>query len=459
MIAKTLFKAYDIRGVVDDNLTEQAAQLIGHAIGTRAAQLKIPSMVVGRDGRLSGERLQAALIHGIICAGVDVIDLGMVPTPLVYFATRHLNLGSGIVVTGSHNPPQYNGIKIMLAGDALHGEQITHLYELITTQQLTHSPHQGRVSTYDITSAYLEAISNDIHLARPMHVAIDCGNGVGGVIASTLFKRLGCTVTELFCEVNGQFPNHHPDPAEPTNLVDLQNALRQGSAEIGLAFDGDADRLGVVAADGNIIYPDRLMMLFAQELLAQQPNATIIIDGKASAHLPRLITRLGGQALFWKTGHSLMKAKLKETAAPLAGETNGHFYFNDRWAGLDDGFYAAARLLSIASRMSNITDTLNALPQSHTTPELTIPVSEGEGHEIVAHLQQQTASLNCTTLSTIDGIRADYHDGFGLIRASNTTPALVLRFEGDTPMALLRIQNEFKHWVLSIRPTLNWPLK
>ena len=458
-LSKTIFKAYDIRGIVDETLTAEAVTQIGQAIGSLAFERNVNTIVVGRDGRLSGERLQNALTDGITRAGIHVIDIGMVPTPVVYFATRQLQTGSGIVVTGSHNPPQYNGLKMMLAGETLYGATITDLYERIVGNRLHTATTQGTVTQRDMLSDYVEAIVADVQLARPIHVAVDCGNGVGGVIASTLLKRLGCTVTELFCDVDGHFPNHHPDPAEPHNLIDLQNTLRTSDAEIGLAFDGDADRLGVVTKDGQIIYPDRQMMLFAQDILSRIPNATVIYDVKCSAHLPKYVTQYGGQPLMWKTGHSLMKAKLKETQAAFAGEMSGHLYFNDRWGGLDDGLYAAARLLEIISRAPNevaVTLLLNDLPQGISTPEITVQLAEGEGHAIMSILAQ-TASFKDAALSTVDGLRADYADGFGLVRASNTTPALVLRFEANDALGLQRIQNEFKKLLCGVKPDINLP--
>ena len=458
-LSKTIFKAYDIRGIVDETLTAEAVTQIGQAIGSLAFERNVNTIVVGRDGRLSGERLQNALTDGITRAGIHVIDIGMVPTPVVYFATRQLQTGSGIVVTGSHNPPQYNGLKMMLAGETLYGATITDLYERIVGNRLHTATTQGTVTQRDMLSDYVEAIVADVQLARPIHVAVDCGNGVGGVIASTLLKRLGCTVTELFCDVDGHFPNHHPDPAEPHNLIDLQNTLRTSDAEIGLAFDGDADRLGVVTKDGQIIYPDRQMMLYAQDILSRIPNATVIYDVKCSAHLPKYVTQYGGKPLMWKTGHSLMKAKLKETQAAFAGEMSGHLYFNDRWGGLDDGLYAAARLLEIISRAPNevaVTLLLNDLPQGISTPEITVQLAEGEGHAIMSILAQ-TASFKDAALSTVDGLRADYADGFGLVRASNTTPALVLRFEANDALGLQRIQNEFKKLLCGVKPDINLP--
>ncbi|MGL4768217.1 MAG: phosphomannomutase/phosphoglucomutase [Formosimonas sp.] len=456
MLAKSIFKAYDIRGIVDETLTEDAVRRIGHAIGSQAAAQGVRQLVLGRDGRLSGLRLQTALADGVIRAGVDVIDVGMVPTPVVYFATRLLNTGSGVMVTGSHNPPQYNGLKMMLAGRTLYGADIIDLYQRIVDEQLHTAETAGHVIERNVLPEYIDAMCADITLHRPMHVAVDCGNGVGGVVASQLLQRLGCMVTELFCEVDGNFPNHHPDPAEPHNLIDLQNTLRDGTAEIGLAFDGDADRLGVVTQDGQIIYPDRQMMLFAQDILSRIPNATVLYDVKCSAHLPRFIAQHGGQSLMWKTGHSLMKAKLQETRAEFAGEMSGHLYFNDRWGGLDDGLYAAARLLEIVSRSTDVNGVLNNLPQGISTPEITVRLNEGEGHALMQQLAQ-TAQFDQAHVSTVDGLRADYADGFGLVRASNTTPSLVLRFEADDAAGLQRIQNEFKQLLVQAKPEIVLP--
>ncbi|TDR31283.1 phosphomannomutase [Hydromonas duriensis] len=459
---KSIFKAYDIRGVVDETLTEQAVRQIGHALGTEAQQRGLTDMVLGRDGRLSGERLLNALAQGIVLAGVNVIDVGMVPTPVVYFATKHLQTGSGVAVTGSHNPPEYNGLKMMLGGDTLYGDMISGLYERIVKGDLHTAQQHGVIKTLDILPVFLEALLQDVKLARPMKIAVDCGNGVGGVAAVEIFKRLGCEVTELFCDVDGHFPNHHPDPADPHNLVDLQNILRTTDAEVGLAFDGDADRLGVVTKDGQIIYPDRLSMLFAQDILQSHQGATVIFDAKCSAHLAPWIRQHGGTPLMWKTGHSLMKAKLREVgaAAVFAGEMSGHLYFNDRWSGFDDGLYAGARLLEILSRQPQSTDAkevtrvLNELPQGISTPEINVKVKEGEGPHIVelfkTHIKFDNAQVN-----TVDGLRVDFSDGFGLVRSSNTTPVLVLRFEANDEAGLERIKAQFRTGLQRIAPDLN----
>lgn len=462
-IAKSIFKAYDVRGVVDDTLTESAVYAIGHAMGTEARECGVRALVIGRDGRVSGERLLNVLAQGIIQAGIDVIDVGMVPTPVVYFATRHLCTGSGIAVTGSHNPPQHNGLKMMLAGETLHGTRIEGLYERIVAGRLHTALHKGCIAHIDVLPAYLDAIQHDITLARPMKIAIDCGNGVGGVAAMDVFTRLGCEVIPLFCDVDGTFPNHHPDPADPHNLIDLQSALRNSDAEVGLAFDGDADRLGVVTQDGHIIYADRLLMLFAQDVLAHHRGAQVVFDAKCSAHLPPWIAAHGGQAVMWKTGHSLMKAKLRELGqgAALAGEMSGHFYFNDRWSGFDDGLYAGARLLEIVSRCSRSADAhtvsalLNGLPQGLSTPEINVGVNEGEGKAVVQAFKFR--AVFDAELNAVDGLRYDFVDGFGLIRASNTTSVLVLRFEANDEAALLRIQSDFRKVLSNIAPDVLLP--
>jgi phosphomannomutase/phosphoglucomutase len=459
LLSPHIFKANDIRGIVDETLTEDAVRQIGHALGTLAHEAGVTTMVLGRDGRLSGERLLGALAAGIVMAGVDVIDIGMVPTPTLYFATQCFQTGSGVSVTGSHNPPQYNGLKMMLAGTTLNSGEITDLRERILSGCLYTAAVAGRIRVEDVLPAYINAIADDISLARPMTVAIDCGNGVGGVVAVEVFRRLGCTVVDLFCDVDGNFPNHHPDPADEKNLIDLQKALRETDAEIGLAFDGDADRLGVVTKTGDIIYPDRQMMLFVEDVLAAHAGASIVFDVKCSAHLAPLITQHGGVPVMWKTGHSFMKAKIKETGAPFGGEMSGHLFFNDRWGGFDDGLYAGARLLSVLSKLPDaqaITEKLNQLPQAVSTPELHIPVAEGENRQLIEQFEQR-ANFNGATINAVDGVRADYADGFGLARASNTTPVIVLRFEADDAVALTRIQNDFRAVLLEIKPDAQLP--
>ena len=454
-----IFKANDIRGIVDETLTEQTVRQIGHALGTVAHERGIATLVLGRDGRLSGERLLTALAQGIVLAGVDVIDIGMVPTPTLYFATAYFKTGSGVAVTGSHNPPNYNGLKIMLGGTTLHGAHINNLRERIVNGQLHTAHTEGVVRAENILPAYIDALIDDVRLARPMTVAIDCGNGVGGVAAVEIFERLGCTVIDLFCEVDGRFPNHHPDPAEAENLRDLQKALRESDAEIGLAFDGDADRLGVVTKSGDIIYPDRQVMLFAEDVLASHPGAPIVFDVKCSAHLAPLIERHGGVPVMWKTGHSFMKVKMHDTGAPFGGEMSGHLFFADRWGGFDDGLYAGARLLAILAQLPDeaaITAKLNGLPQAVSTPELHIAINEGEGHALIEQLEC-VGVFHGARINTVDGVRADYVDGFGLARASNTTPVIVLRFEADHLDALHRIQHDFRLALLALIPDATLP--
>ncbi|TAK90613.1 MAG: phosphomannomutase/phosphoglucomutase [Burkholderiaceae bacterium] len=446
----SIFKAYDIRGIVDKTLTVEVVRAIGYALAEMAQAKGVHTMVVGRDGRLSGPELAGALAEGIMDAGVDVIDIGSVVTPMVYYANFLLETGTGVMVTGSHNPPEYNGLKMVIAGEAIHGDTITSIYTRIASPDFSaaQSPRRGSLRTQDVRHAYIDRITSDVKLARPMKIAIDAGNGAAGAYAPELFRALGCEVTELFCEVDGTFPNHHPDPAHPENLEDLQRCLRDTDAELGLAFDGDGDRLGVVTKEGNIIYPDRQMMLFAQDVLSRNPGAQIIFDVKCSRHLAKHIRAHGGEALMWRTGHSLVKAKLKETGAPLAGEMSGHVFFKERWYGFDDGLYTGARLLEILSRSANPSAVLNALPDSICTPELQLKLQEGENFALIDKLHQHASFPGAEEIITIDGLRVEYPDGFGLARSSNTTPVIVMRFEADNAEALARIQAEFKREIL-----------
>ncbi|MCE2985411.1 MAG: phosphomannomutase/phosphoglucomutase [Burkholderiales bacterium] len=455
MIAGSIFKAYDIRGVVDKTLTLDAVRQIGQAIATLARERGDRQAVVGRDGRLSGPGLLAALAQGLQAGGLDVIDLGEVTTPMVYFAVHELQTGTGVMVTGSHNPPEYNGLKMVVGNEAIYGATIQALRQRIESGALAQGT--GSYRQENIAERYLQRIVGDIQLARPMKLAIDCGNGVPGAYAPALFRALGCEVTELFCEVDGRFPNHHPDPAQLENLQDLMRCLRETDNELGFAFDGDGDRLGVVTKDGQVIFPDRQMMLFARDVLSRQPGAEIIYDVKCSRLLGDDIRRAGGRALMWKTGHSLVKAKLKETGAPLAGEMSGHIFFKERWYGFDDGLYAGARLLEIVSRAPDANAVLNALPNSAATPELHLHCAEGENHALIERLQREVAFPQAREVVTIDGVRAEYADGFGLARASNTTPVVVLRFEADHAQALARIQQEFKHALLRLKPDAALP--
>ena len=453
-IAPAIFKAYDIRGVVDETLTVDAVRAIGLALGAAARKAGMRETVVGRDGRLSGPKLVAALSDGFRAAGVDVIDIGMVPTPVVYYATYELGTGTGVAVTGSHNPPDYNGLKMVIAGDAIYGDAIQGLREAIGSGALAEVPdaQRGGLRSEDVSARYLARITGDVKLARPMKIAIDCGNGVAGALAPQLFRALGCEVTELFCEVDGTFPNHHPDPAHPENLQDLIRALRDTDAEIGLAFDGDGDRLGVVTKDGQIIYPDRQLMLFAEDVLSRNPGAEIIFDVKCSRNVAAHVRRHGGHPTMWRTGHSLVKAKLKETGAPLAGEMSGHTFFKERWYGFDDGLYTGARLLEILSRHADPSAVLNALPNSPATPELQLKTAEGENFTLVEELKRTAKFDGATEVIRIDGMRVEYPDGFGLARPSNTTPVVVIRFEADTPQALARIQADFRRAILAVKP-------
>jgi len=452
-----IFKAYDIRGIVDRTLTEPAVRAIGAALGSEAVSRGIGRIAVGRDGRLSGPRLRDALIEGIRSTGTAVVDVGMVATPMLYFATHHLGTQSGVEITGSHNPPEYNGLKMVLGGEALYGEGLQKLRQRIERGDLVHAAVPGALEQADVSSAYLERIRGDVKLARPMKIAIDCGNGVAGSMAPALYRALGCEVTELFCEVDGTFPNHHPDPAHAENLQDLIRCLRETDAEIGLAFDGDGDRLGVVTKDGQIIWPDRQLMLFARGVLAEQPGAQIIFDVKCSRHVAAQIRAHGGVPLMWRTGHSLIKAKLKETGAPLAGEMSGHIFFKHRWYGFDDGMYAGARLLELLSCEKNPSAVLNALPNASSTPELQLKTAEGENFTLVERLQREARFDEAREIIRIDGVRVEYEDGFGLARPSNTTPVVVLRFEADNDAALARIQADFRRALLAVKPDAALP--
>jgi phosphomannomutase / phosphoglucomutase len=456
-IDPSIFKAYDVRGVVDRTLTVPAARAIGAALGSEAIALAIREIAVGRDGRLSGPALRDALIEGIRSTGCGVVDVGMVATPMLYFATHHLGTGSGVSITGSHNPPDYNGMKFVLAGRALYGEGLQGLRRRIETGALVRAAVPGALRSADIVEAYLARIVGDAKLARPMKIALDCGNGVAGAFAPRLFKAMGCEVIELFCEVDGTFPNHHPDPAHPENLQDLIQCLNRTDAELGLAFDGDGDRLGVVTKDGTIIYPDRQIMLFVRDVLAHRPGGEIIYDVKCTRHLAPWIRQHGGRPTMWRTGHSLIKAKLRETGAPFAGEMSGHLFFNDRWYGFDDGLYAGARLLEIVSREADPSALLNALPDAINTPELQWKTAEGENFTLVERLRAQAKFEGAREVITIDGVRVEYPDGFGLARPSNTTPVVVLRFEADSREALARIQADFRRAILEVQPGARLP--
>ena len=450
------FKAYDIRGLVPEQLNANFAYRLGQAIAWQAKEAGVEHIVVGYDGRHSSPDLAHGLHAGINSVGIDSIDLGLVPTPLVYYAANILNTGTGVSITGSHNPPDYNGFKIMIAGKTLYGQDIQALRERMEAGVVT-STQEGQRVSQNLVPRYIEEITRTVKLARPMKIAIDCGNGAGGVVARQLFEALGCQVDMQYEDVDGDFPNHHPDPAVPENLHELIQHVQAHDCELGLAFDGDADRLGVVTRSGHIIWPDRQLALFAQDVLQRVPGASIIYDVKCSRHVGLAITSAGGHPLMWQTGHSLIKAKLAETGAPLAGEMSGHIFFKERWYGFDDGLYTGARLLEIVSRHADPSAVLDALPQDVSTPELKIEMAEGEPHQLVAALQQSPAFKHAQERITIDGIRAEYADGFGLARASNTTPVVVLRFEAQNEAALTRIQDEFRQALLALRPDLSLP--
>ena len=454
-LPKEIFKAYDIRGIVGKTLTPEIVVAIGHAIGSEAAARGQHTIAIGRDGRLSGPELLAALARGIQKSGINVIDIGCVATPMAYFAAFHLNTDCAVMLTGSHNPPDYNGIKIVLNKETLSGEAIQALRVRIERDDFCHG--DGSYTQQDIGAAYIERIVSDIRLARPMKITVDCGNGVAGAYVAELYRRLGCTVEELYCEVDGNFPNHHPDPSDPKNLQDLIAALRDNGSELGLAFDGDGDRLGVVTRDGKIIYPDRQLMLFAADLLSRNPGAEIIFDIKSTRNLFGWIRQHGGKPTIWKTGHSLIKAKMKETGALLAGEMTGHLFFVERWYGFDDGLYGGARLLEILSKVADPGAALNALPDSFCTPELHVHTRESENHALLAQLKETADFAGALEVITLDGLRVEYADGFGLARPSNTTPAIMMRFEAETEQALQRIQDDFRRVLLKAAPHLQLP--
>ncbi|MDN5924633.1 MAG: phosphomannomutase/phosphoglucomutase [Xanthomonadales bacterium] len=450
-----MFRAYDIRGVLGETLDTGVARLIGQAIGSAACERGMTEIVVGRDGRLSGPELVEALSEGLRASGIDVIDIGAVPTPVVYFACYHLNTRSGVVVTGSHNPPNYNGFKIVIDNVTLAEGAIEDLYARIVEGRF--SEGHGALRHQDVGADYIERIASDVQTERVLNVVVDCGNGIAGVVAPQVLEAIGAKVTLLYDEVDGHFPNHHPDPSDPRNLADLILAVKHQNADLGIAFDGDADRLGVVTGDGEIIYSDRLLMAFAMDLLARDPGATIIYDVKCTGHLQSLILRHGGSPLMWRTGHSLIKAKMRETGAALAGEMSGHFFFKERWYGFDDGIYAAARLLEILaadSEQRTPEQIFAALPKGVSTPELKIDMQDGA--RFVKRFSEQ-AHFPEARITTIDGVRADWNDGWGLVRASNTTPSLVLRFDADDAAALARIEATFRTQLLALDPALTLP--
>ncbi|NOR43864.1 MAG: phosphomannomutase/phosphoglucomutase [Gammaproteobacteria bacterium] len=454
-ISEDIFRAYDIRGVVENALTPDATQQIGQAFATEALAQGQKTVVIGRDGRLSSPELAQRLSEGLRAGGCDVIDIGMVPTPVLYYATHKLKTGTGIMVTGSHNPPQYNGLKMLIAGNTLYGDGIKAFYHMIVEGRVKDG--EGSHTEENVVPDYIDTIVNDIKLDKPLNIAVDCGNGVAGVLATELFTRLGCNVTELFCDVDGNFPNHHPDPSKPENLIDLQKAVKENNLDLGLAFDGDGDRVGILDDKQNVLWADRQMMLYSADVLKRKPGAQIIFDIKSTSNLETFIKDLGGDPLMWKTGHSFIKAKMKETGAELAGEMSGHIFFKERWFGFDDGLYSAARMLEIVSQHDEAASTIfEALPDSFNTPELQIDFEEGEHYKFMTKFIDKAKFENANTV-TIDGIRVNYAEGWGLIRPSNTTPCLVLRFEANDEDTLISIQNTFREQLLAVDSTLNLP--
>jgi phosphomannomutase/phosphoglucomutase len=454
-VSKNIFRAYDIRGIVGESITPALIYTLGKAIGSAAQDQGEQTIITARDGRLSGPSLMAALNKGLRESACDVIDIGQVPSPVLYFATHYLNCRSGVMLTASHNPSDYNGLKIVLAGKSLSEGAIDELY--LRIQAGAFKSGKGSYQAISVTEAYLNRITQDISLVRPLRVVLDCGNGVGGVVAPELLRRLGCEVIELFCDVDGRFPNHHPDPSVSENLKDLIVSVQQHKADIGLALDGDGDRLGVVTNQGEIIWPDRQMMLYAMDVLSRNPGALIIYDIKSTGLLAKLIEKYGGHSLMWKTGHSIMKAKLEETGALLAGEMSGHIFFKERWYGFDDGLYTAARLLEIVAKSNEDVGALfSKLPNSINTPELKLAMAEDKKFAFIQAFQAQI-DFPGAKLSKIDGVRADFSDGWGLVRASNTSPCLTLRFEADSSAALERIQMLFRNALLAIDAHLKLP--
>lgn len=455
-LPKEIFKAYDIRGIVEQSLTIENIKLIGQAIGTEAGHRGLDSIAVARDGRLSGPSLAKSLIEGLMASGMKVIDVGMAPTPALYYAAVKLTKGTGVMLTGSHNPPNYNGLKMVLGGETLSGDTIQLLRQHIVENKLTSA--EGSHEEKDIIEEYVDRISNDITLKRKLKVVVDCGNGVAGAVAPQLFEKLGCDTTLLFCEVDGNFPHHHPDPSRPENLEDLKAEVNKQGADLGLAFDGDGDRIGVISGSGNVIWPDRLMMLFSRDILSRNPGGKIIYDIKCSSNLDIAIKEAGGEPLMWKTGHSLIKGKMKETKALLAGEMSGHIFFKERWYGFDDALYSAARLLEILAAQAEKPDVIfSNLPDSVNTPELNIHMQEGEHFKFIEQLKGKAKDFSDAKITDIDGLRVDYAEGWGLVRASNTTPCLVLRFEGKTEKAMDDVQAKFREVLTSIDKNIQLP--
>jgi len=454
-IPESIFRAYDIRGIVGETLTEDVVEQIGQAVGSESQSRGAGTIVVGRDGRLSGPSLQSALMRGLQSSGMEVIDIGQAPTPMIYFAAVHLKASSCVAVTGSHNPPDYNGLKIVAAGETLSADAIQDIRNRIVDGDLLTGA--GSLREMDIQSDYIQRVVSDIKIGRPLKLVVDCGNGVAGGVAPQLLRELGCEVAELYCEVDGTFPNHHPDPSKPENVAELREQVLHSGADLGLAFDGDGDRLGVIDSAGNLIFPDRQMMLYAQDLLSRNPGGEVIYDVKCTRNLPDIISKAGGKPTMWKTGHSFIKKKLKESGALLAGEMSGHIFFKERWYGFDDALYTAARLLEIVSATERSTEEIfGDLPDTVNTPELNIQFAEGEHYAFMDQLKQQ-ATFDGAEMNSIDGVRADYPNGWGLVRPSNTTPVLVLRFEADSENDIRHVQNAFRQELLKVQPDLELP--
>ncbi len=455
-ITPEIFRAYDIRGIVSNALTPDAVKQIGQAFASESLAQKCNTVVIGRDGRLHSEQLSQALAAGLQAGGCDVIDVGLVPTPVLYFAAHHLQTGTGIMVTGSHNPPEYNGLKMLMAGKTLYGDDIQDLRKRIETKNVCKG--SGGYRKEALLDTYVDRIVGDVKLSRPLNIAVDCGNGVAGVVATKLFSKMGCTITELFCDVDGTFPNHHPDPSKMENLEDLRNTIKEKQLDLGLAFDGDGDRVGIVDNKLNVIFPDRQMILYAEDVLSRNPGAQIIYDIKSSYHLGKAIEQMGGEPLMWKTGHSLIKAKMKETGALLAGEMSGHIFFKERWYGFDDGLYSAARMLEIlGKKKETAAEVFGKLPDSFNTPELQIHFDKDGAHYEFMETFKQQADFGNADISTIDGMRVTWEKGWGLIRPSNTTPCLVLRFEADDKITLQEVQDKFRKEIAKVNSKLNIP--
>ena len=449
-----IFRAYDIRGVVETALKPEVVTLIGQALGSLYPNSK--TVVVGRDGRNSSKQLADSLSQGLRTSGREVIGIGEVPTPVLYYATHKLNTGAGVMVTGSHNPPEYNGLKMVMDGKTLHGDDIQAIYQCIINNEL--KTGAGNVRQEDLLDTYISRICDDVKLSRSLRIAIDCGNGVAGPVALTLFKQLGCETFDLYCDVDGNFPNHHPNPSDPKNLEDLITCVHKNKLDLGLAFDGDGDRVGVIDDKGEVLWADRQMMLYARDVLSRKPGAKIIFDVKSSRNLATVIEEAGGEAIMWKTGHSFIKNKMAETGAELAGEMSGHIFFKERWYGFDDALYSAARLLEIiANQKLSSSELFATLPNSLSTPEINIHFKEdGAQHEFMQKFAS-VVDLPDAKITTIDGIRADYKNGWGLVRASNTTPSLVIRFEADDESVIEKIKNDFRQQMSKTDSDLQLP--